>query len=184
MKIKDYLLKAHISSNLFWGICALAAVIFCLILFFVLKNSSDFNIQAELSSLTQNIHKHYQKNPDYRGLNTSFAVQNKIIPLSMTRNDKIYSVSKSEILIGKNIKGESLLPMDRFFNITYLRINKKECLKIAAADFDQDSGLIGITIQNKETYVFTYGGELTLPLSQEEALRYCDPQNTIMFTFE
>ncbi len=184
MKFKVPYIKAYISQNFLWVICAFVAVILCLTLFFALSIKADFNITSELFNLTQNIHHYYQKSPDYRGLNTSYAIENKIIPAPMIRQNKIYSLSKSEVLIGKDLSGETLLPMDRFFSITYLRINKKECLKIFETDFHEDSSLIGITIQNDKAYEFSYGGVLALPLSKHKAEDYCRSQNTIMFTFE
>lgn len=184
MKTYGKFIKSHISPNIFLGICCGIAVVLCLTLFFSLRSSTDFNIQTELENLTKSVRQYYQKSPDYRGLDTSFAVQNKIIPLSMVRHQKIYSFSKSEILIGKDTTGQTLLPMDRSFGVTYLRLNKKDCLKIAETHFDQTSGLVEITVQNEKAYTFTYGGELALPFSQDDAIHYCGHQNTVTFTFE
>ncbi len=184
MKLDKQKLKAYISSNIFWGICAFVAITLCVTAYFALRSDSEFDIKKELLALTENIHKYYQKSPDYRALNSKTAIENKIIPPSMVRHHKIYSLSKSEILIGKDMKGDVLIPMDRFFSIIYLRVNKNVCLSLADADFNSNSGLIGITVQNDKTYEFTYGGELSLPISKDEVLNSCKSKNTIMFTFE
>lgn len=177
--------KIRLTSNQFIGlVCALAALVVCLACVFFLKPEKKIDFSQELKTISASVRKHYQKNIDYRGLETKVIADDKVLPQKMVRNGKIYSAFKGEILLGRNLKGDAVLPFETFFNITYLNINRLKCESLITSVFDETSGLTGITVSNEKLYEFTYGGELPLPVSAQKAKEVCASKNDVMFTFE
>ena len=184
MKVKILNKGINISSKL---IGFLAVLVFGLIFAIMLYNicSQPTSIKTELQTLTQNIRREYQKNLNYRGLNTLVSIENKLIPAYMVRNGKIFSRIKSEILIGRNEAGDTLLASDTFFSISYLNVNQSKCVSMVSEPFEISLGLSNIQILTPEkSYEFSYGGELPLPLSKQDAFQYCQHKNTVVFSFE
>lgn len=155
-----------------------------LLIFLLLKSPASTGVSDEIKSITQAIRKHYQKQIDYRGLNTASAIKENIIPLQMIRSNKVFSKNSSEILIGSDIEGNIISPFVNTFSVVYKNLNKQKCQNVLLTTFDETSGLLSITVSNKEIYEFTYGGDMTLPISKEAAKKYCTVKNDVMFTFE
>ena len=120
MNLKTGYKKLRITSSVF--LVLVCAVVFCalVIFFFLIKSNKKTDISAEITALNNSIRTHYQKSIDYRGLNTSFALENGIVPAFMSRHNKIFSTLKTEILIGRDASGNTIMPMESFFNIFVL----------------------------------------------------------------
>lgn len=175
----------HLSSNAFLGIVCAVAIGLFLLLFFLLKPSQTTGVVDEISNISQNIRTHFQKKMDYRGLDTNFAIKNNIVTPEKIRANKIYSKNRSEILIGRDTAGNAVMPTQSLFGITYLNLDRNKCKKMLTSKFDASFGLVSITLENEDSsYEFTYGGSLPLPVSSENAKKYCGAKNTVMFTFE
>ena len=185
MQLPESFKKIRLTSNQFIGlVCVLVALVICLVCVFFLKPEKKIDFSQELKTISASVRKHYQKNIDYRGLETKIIVDDKVLPQTMVRNGKIYSAFKGEILIGRNLKGDAVLPFENFFSVTYLNINRQKCEGLIASTFDETSGLTAITVSNEKLYEFTYGGELSLPVSEQKAKEICASKNDVMFTFE
>ncbi len=177
--------RFHLSSNAFLGIACAVAIGLFLLLFFLLKPSQTASVTDEISTLSRNIRTHFQKKTDYRGLDTNFAIKNNMVPLEKIRANKVYSKNKSEIIIGRDISGNTVMPTENLFAITYLNLDRNKCKKLLTSKLDATSGVVSITLENEEaSYEFTYGGSLPLPVSSENAKKFCKAKNAVMFTFE
>ena len=165
-------------------VAVLFAFIFLVLLLCVHPKQNNV-VTDEIKSINLNIRKHYQKQPDYRGLNTKTAIKDNLIPSFMVRQNKIFSRLKREILVGRNASGDSLLPADHFFAIAYLNVDKAMCISIISEPFDITLGLRDITLlNNKTSLVFSYGGEFPLPVNKEVAEKHCHSLNTVVLSFE
>lgn len=185
MQIPENLKKIRLTSNQFIAlVCAALVLIIGLCCVFFLKPEKKVDFSQELKTISQSVRKHYQKNIDYRGLETKVIAENKVLPEKMVRQNKLYSEFKAEILVGRNLKGEAVLPFENFFNITYLNIGRQKCESLITSTFDVSSGLTAVTVSNEKLYEFTYGGELSLPVSAQKAKDVCAAKNDVMITFE
>lgn len=181
--------KKNLSSKTFlgavMGFIVLVVLILCFIFYYNFASNKEENILPELQAITQAVRTHYQKNIDYRGLNNQIILKENLLPKFMIRNNKIFSLLKKEILIGRDEKGSTLLPFDNFFSVAYVNVDKNMCIRLASQIFDIESGLISIAIKEKDNfYKFTYGDELSLPIKKDIAQKYCSKQNTVIFSFE
>lgn len=184
MNLTDIKKNIHLKSK---DVAILVCIfVFCLffILFWLFKPTGQVDFKSEIAILTTSVRAHFQKNPDYRGLDTAYVVKNTLAPKEMIRLNKLYGKSKTEILIGRDINGNTVMPFEKTFTLIYLNLNKKNCLALLATDFDASSGLESISVSNDSFYEFTYGGELSLPISQQNAQTYCKTKNTVMLRFE
>ena len=102
----------------------------------------------------------------------------------MIRINKIFSKNASEILIGGDLNGRTVMPFEKSFGIIYTNLDHQKCIHVLTTKFDVSSGLTGVTVSNDDVFEFTYGGVLNLPVSQEAAQTHCRAKNTVMFTFE
>ena len=177
--------RFQLSSNAFLGIVCAVAIALFLLLFFLLKPSQTVGVTDEIQTLTQNIRAHFQKSMDYRGLNTEFAIKNALVAPTQIRGGKIYSKNRSEILIGRDSSGSAVMPTETFFSLSYLNLDRNVCKKILTSKFEPAIGLVSVKVENEETPAeFTYGGTLGLPVSDENAKKYCGAKNAVVFTFE
>jgi len=184
MKTSDvYKRLRRVSKTFLIAICCFIVALGIFVLWgFRPIEKCDF--KAEIEMLTSNIRSHFQKSLDYHGLNTAYVLQNGLVPKKMVRKDKIFSKSKTEILIGKDLKGSTVLPFERHFAIIYVNINKNRCIELLSSQFEADFGLSGISVANDKLYELTYGGELSLPVHEQDAQNYCRTKNTVMLVFE
>ena len=131
--------------------------------------------------MASSVRAHFQKKPDYRGLNTAYAVQNKIVDAKHLRLNKIYSQNSREILIGADSQGSTCAVRTKSFTVTYIDVSKEECAELLSQKFDLSSGLTAFT---SGQYTFAFGGDLPFPQTPKEAQRYCTNKNTVSFVFE
>ncbi len=183
--------KAHISNflndNAMRKMCLLFALFVCLLVllgsFFSLSNN-DLLLSDELKNITNNVRGAFQKKPDYRGLDNTYAIENNIVSKSLVRNGKIFSRSRSQIIIGRDETGKMLRAGDNFFTISYKNLNMKKCVVLASTNFDVSDGLVQIVIQNNAETVFAYGQENNLPVTKERVQQACRSDNIVSFRFE
>lgn len=184
MKTTDVYQKLRLSSKSFLALVCILGIGLVFLLFWSFKpvNVADFN--SEIHNLTLAVRSHFQKNIDYRGLDTAYVIEQKLSPKEMVRIGKLFGKSNSEILIGRDMKGNTVAAFEKTFAVTYLNLNKAKCLSLLTTDFNADSGLVSIAVSNNKLYELTYGGELSLPVSKEDAQSYCKAKNTVMLVFE
>ena len=79
------------------------------------------------------------------------------------------------------------MPGARSFDIVFADLDKKECEHLAEFQFteNQSLGILSITIiNNGQQTEFSWGGENKLPITAENARRYCGKQTSLLWTFE
>jgi len=184
MRLPNNLKKIRLTSNAFLALVIIAAVSLFVVLLLLIKPASVPNASDELLALSSSVRKYYQKQMDYRGLNTSLAVEKGIVPKKLVHSKKIFSINGSEIILGADVRGSTIPPFVATFGVTYKNLDAKKCQNLLSSNFEASSGLSDITLLNDKTIIFTYGGQYPLPVSQKDAKKYCTTKNTIMFTFE
>lgn len=184
MNLTDIKKNIHLKSKDFLILVCVFIFLLFFVLFWIFKPAGKVDFKSEITILTAPVRTHFQKNPDYRGLSTAYIIKNALAPKDMIRRNKLYGKSKAEILIGRDINGNAVAPFEKTFTLTYLNLNKKNCLDLLTTDFDASSGLESISVSNDKFYEFTYGGELSLPINSEDAQTYCKQKNTVMLRFE
>ena len=167
----------------------LGALIFILIIgiFFCFQRPSVEIIKAEQSLVTtsEKIRAFYRNRPDYWGLSHTSVISQKLYDGTIVENKILNSLGK-EVVVGGNSSGSQVMPGSRSFVVTYKELNRQECIEISAfRGREQDRlGLIAMSIRN-ETGVFEFNwGNKGLPLSKNQAKKYCTEKNDIMWTFE
>ncbi|MBR2299783.1 MAG: hypothetical protein IJ870_04330 [Alphaproteobacteria bacterium] len=177
--------KIRLTSNAFLGLIGVFVVAFSILLLVLLsKKPSELSADSELKSISRNIRQHFQRDADYRGLNTAYALENNIVPKPLIRANKIFSALGAEILIGADLSGRPIAPFENTFGIIYKNLNAKKCETLISSEFDAASGLVAITVSNEKSSEFSYGGNPALPVSKKAAEETCSAKNTVMFTFE
>ena len=167
------------------AVCGAVLVLLAGIYGFMRFNLPDQNaLSLEALKISRDIRSAFSLKPDYRGLNSAYVIQNKIILPSLVRQNKIFSRFQSEIVIGRDDKGNASMAGDYYFDVTYQNLNRRKCKALMTAPFMADSGLIGIELKNEKAYHFTYGGEYTLPVSKQNADTLCKAKNSITLSFE
>lgn len=184
MNLMNIKKNIHLKSKDFLILICVFIFFLFFTLFWLFKPASKVDFKSEITILTVPVRTHFQKNPDYRGLDAAYVIKNTLAPKEMVRLNKLFSKSKAEILIGRDINGNSVAPFEKTFTLTYLNLNKKNCSALLTTNFDASSGLESISVSNDNFYEFTYGGELSLPINSKDAQTYCKPKNTVMLRFE
>lgn len=173
LKSRDFLILVCVF------VCALVVL-----LVWLFKPAAAPDFKSEIANLITPLRAHFQKDTDYRGLDTAYVIKNTLAPKQMVRLGKLFGKSKAEILIGRDINGNTILPFEKTFTLTYLNLSKKNCLALLKTNFDASSGLESISVSNDRFYEFTYGGELSLPIKPEIVQDYCKTKNTVSLRFE
>lgn len=142
---------------------------------------------TDIISLADNIHAHYEIRPDYWGLSTQSAIDNKLVPAGLLRGDKIVSAMGKNIIIGQDIDGNMVMPGSRQFMISISNISKSACLGLLTLPLTQQQNLslTSVSVTSEDiTTEFTWGGDLSLPILEDTAKKYCKNHNTVSWTFE
>lgn len=182
MNLTDMYKNFHLKSKEFL-VCLFIVGLF-LLLFWIFKPQSTIDFKTEIENLNNAVRVHFQRNIDYHGLNTAYVIKNALAPKEMIRKDKLFSKSKSEILVGKDIKGSVVLAFQKTFAVTYLNLNKANCVALLTTDFGASSGLESISVSNNNLIELSYGGKFSLPVNKQDAQSYCKAKNTVMLVFE
>jgi hypothetical protein len=117
-------------------------------------------------------------------LNTDYVIEHNLAPKELIRTGKLFSKNFAEILVGKDIKGNPVAAFERTFALTYLNLNQKKCQALLLTEFPPEFGLSGISVLNDKLYEFSYGSQLSLPVSEKNAKLCCKNKNTVMLVFE
>ena len=167
---------------------AVAGIILTTAMLWLFGTSNNDNLSAietELSDIAQNIRNHYKHKPDYWGLNTEVALN--IAPSHMVRNGKIVSAIGREFIVGQNENGDTIMPSQRSFTISITNLPKKVCEGLATLKISHENNYslqkIRIISSSSKTD-FEWGGNNVLPISSEDAVKFCDKKNSISWVFE
>ena len=139
----------------------------------------------EMLETAEKIRAFYRNRPDYWGLNGNEAVKNQLFTAKINNNQLLNSLNK-KIIIGADSEGTTVMPGQKSFAITYLDVDKKECIELASFSWkaEENLGLLSMMIQNDgQNYEFSWGDK-GLPLSQGRAKQFCHEKNNIMWLFE
>lgn len=180
-KIRNYQNKYVLA----FGIAILAFLL--LILLWPSAQKSFEKTQIQVESLAESIRQHYNRQPNYWGLDTATALQKGIIEPQMNRNGKIISALGKELLIGGDSLGNAVSIGSREFVVTIPEISAKACRYLAAAPMSDSfkAGLLKIVIStDNQTQTFEWGGENTLPIDKEKAAEICGKTNALSWFFE
>ena len=162
-------------------IILLVGIILCL------ERPSEEIIQSnkEILTIVKKIRKYYSNRPDYWGLDTAEAIKQNLYTGKVKNNQIINSLGRT-VNIGSDSNGTQVMPGMHSFIITYMDLNKKECMELASFSWTEEDklSLISITIQNKEgNYEFSWGDK-GLPLSKKATKQYCQEENNLLWAFE
>lgn len=187
-KCREYC-RYLLNSKYRWSLAAVVALILlALVAIFAPAGKELFSeTRQEVFTLAEAIHNHYRVRPDYWGLNTQSAIDNKLVPDTLLRGGKVISSMGKEFIIGQDIEGNMVMPGTRQFMISVPNISKSACLGLLTIPVTQEQNLsltaISLTSENVNTE-FTWGGDLALPVSESTAKQYCKNHNTISWVFE
>lgn len=193
--LKDYITSfcqkiRYLPTSRYRWLALIAAFAVLLILSTVMLSGDKqvFNTTlTDIISLADNIHAHYKIRPDYWGLSTQSAIDNKLVPAGLLRGDKIVSAMGKNIIIGQDIDGNMVMPGSRQFMISISNISKSACLGLLTLPLTQQQNLslTSVSITSEDiTTEFTWGGDLSLPILEDTAKKYCKNHNTVSWTFE
>ena len=143
------------------------------------------NVQ-DIFAISDEIRAFYTNKPDYWGLNTEFAIKNKIVPNEFVKDNKILLSNGLEILIGNGADGDTIMPLSQSFDIVLPQLNKAQCISYAEMPLKQDNllKLLSIRIINASgDYLFEWGGQKKLPVQKYTTKNLCaDNKNTIIWS--
>ncbi|MBQ8870129.1 MAG: hypothetical protein IJ019_01985 [Alphaproteobacteria bacterium] len=161
-------------------------VLIATILFLNFKTTNRFEIvKKEIISLSESIRDSYKSKPDYRGLNTESVAE--IAPQELKRKNKIVSSIGREFIVGQDENGSIIMPSQRVFMISINNLSKKSCEQIAVLNILENNlyGLQKVIIKNSDYQInFELGGEYPLPITEENADKFCKNKNTVSWVFE
>lgn len=172
-------------KNLYAGIAVLGLLI--VVIMAIPGSPKESRESADVvMNLADNIRKEYRAKPNYWGLDTQKAINDRIIPQEMVRHNQIMTRQGQGIKIGRGSNGEAVMPGSMGFDIAYDNVNKKSCLQLLAYELteQQKLGLRSITIENNQTIEFSWGGENKLPISPKDTPNICEMINIIIWSFE
>ena len=192
-KIKTYLKKVGVNKiQIISAVCViLVLTLFASVLFkkqVDTERNPKFEIAAtELLALSGNIRNFYRIKPDYWGLDKASAIDNKIVPESMVKEDRIVNILNSDVEIGQGIDGTLTMPGTRSFDITYKNLDFASCVGLASFAFSQEEslGLLSLTIiSGDKSHELSWGKEQGLPLALGVAKKFCNEVNNIVWKYE
>ena len=188
-KLKEIIeiLKQRINLKIAAGCAGLLFLIIGGIVWVSRPNPKITLAAKEVMSVAEEIRKFYRNRPGYWGLNTESVLKNNLLPASFIQNGKTVNALGKNILIGQGAEGNLVMPGARSFDIVFADLDKKECEQLAEFQFteNQSLGLLSITIiNNGQQTEFSWGGENKLPITAENARRYCGKQTSLLWTFE
>lgn len=188
-KLKEIIeiLKQRINLKIAAGCAGLLFLIIGGIVWVSRPNPKITLAAKEVMSVAEEIRKFYRNRPGYWGLNTESVLKNNLLPASFIQNGKPVNALGKNILIGQGAEGNLVMPGARSFDIVFADLDKKECEQLAEFQFteNQSLGLLSITIiNNGQQTEFSWGGENKLPITTENARRYCGKQTSLLWTFE
>ena len=163
------------------GVCIVAFLSVCLYLCLY----STPNIVGDISKIVEHIHKNYANKNSYWGLDNK--ALDKLQTLNHNQNQVINSFGKT-ILVGEGEGGNTIMPGEKSFDISFPGLSKKQCIYAATAVFDSPVtlGLLQMQIVTSSArQVFTWGADkYKLPVVSQQARELCADNATVIWTFE
>lgn len=172
-------------------IILIISLIVLLLLMIMLKQKDIGGQEAglQIEKIASNIRSKYKTRPDYWGLNTDEVIKNELFPADMTfNNGELQGYFGSSVRIGMDEKGTTVMPTVKNFVITYFDLSKAQCVALASNKFNRKF-LLGLThiniISEKSTQTFNWHDtKYSLPISKQNATKFCGKNNKISFSFE
>ena len=175
--ISNRMLKMYLIA----GFCIVAFLSVCLYLCLY----STPNISGDISKIVEHIHKNYADKSSYWGLDSKEL--DKLETLNREQNQIINSFGKT-ILVGEGEGGNTVMPGEKSFDISFPGLSKKQCVYAATAVFDSPItlGLLQMQIIIGNTrQAFTWGADqYKLPVVSKQAAEFCSDNATVVWTFE
>lgn len=141
----------------------------------------------QLAQTANNIRLYYQTKPGYWGLSNEIVIRNNLEAGGMLQDGKLQNAFGKPVIIGQDTDGSVVMPGTRNFVITFPQLDKSECTAMAAFrlnERDSLSLLQMVIIENGQRYEFNWGGNNPLPITKNDAAKYCGKANTVAWSFE
>ena len=138
-------------------------------------------------SIADEIRSYYSDKPDYWGLDTKFAITQKIIPSNFIKDDHLLLSSSTEVLIGNGENAETIMPRSLHFDIIIKNLTKAQCISYSEFVLD-DKDLLSLNsisiINSSGEYLFEWGnGKNSLPVKKYATKDFCiDGKNTLIWS--
>ena len=140
-----------------------------------------------MAQTANNIRLFYQTKPGYWGLNTETVIKNNLEAGGMLIDGKLQNAFGKPVIIGEDEQGSIIMPGTRHFTVTFPELNKSECTVMAAFRLNERESLslLQMIISNGEQrYEFNWGGSNPLPITKQDAAKYCGKNNIVSWRFE
>lgn len=155
---------------------------------YIWPNKNLEKAALQVTEIAQSIHKHYAQKINYWGLSSQYLLDNNILTNFSYNERKLLNALGKKVEIGQNENGDSVLPGQRNFVIAYTDLSVRECVTLAAYQFEhpEEFGLLSISIKNKDfNQSFDWGqGDFNLPISRQTAKKFCRNNSTVLWTIE
>lgn len=172
-------------------IIAIVSLIVLSMLVIMLKQKDIGGHEAglQVEKIASLIRSKYKTRPDYWGLNTDEVIKNNLFPNDMSfNNNELHGYFGSSVRIGMDENGVTVMPTVKKFVVTYYDLSKAQCIALASNKFNRNFlfGLSYINIINEQsTQTFNWhDAKHFLPISKQNATKFCKKNNNISFGFE
>lgn len=153
-----------------------------------LSSNKTERAAAEVINIAADVHKLYAHKASYWTLSSDSLRSNDILTNYVYKNNQLVNALGKPVLIGKGEDGNVVMPGEKSFDVVYTDLSAKECIAVAAYQYQQQEmlGLLQITIIGKEkSRIFEWGAETyKLPVTRPEAERFCSDKSKVVWTFE
>lgn len=197
-KIKDYLLflkqrfyayrrAVKLDQKIIIAITVMTAAIIIVLAWIIRPNPKIEIAATQLAQTANNIRLFYQTKPGYWGLNTETVIKNNLEAGGMLIDGKLQNAFGKSVIIGEDEQGSIIMPGTRHFTVTFPELNKSECTVMAAFRLNERESLslLQMIISNGEQrYEFNWGGSNPLPITKQDAAKYCGKNNIVSWRFE
>ena len=165
----------------------ITAVIITVLAWVIRPNPKIAQAATELALTADNIRVFYQTRPGYWGLDSTIVIKNNLAANGMIQNGAIKNAFGKPVKIGQDADGNIVMPGSRSFVVAYHDLNQNECTAMAAFKLNENASLslLDMNLINAQgTTEFNWGGENKLPITKDEARKFCGDNNTIVWRFE
>lgn len=183
---KFYVVKKFFKNPKVFWLGAIFLFVLALGFYFAMQNDSKSSLAGEqIQQMVNQVRSFYKNKPDAWGLNTYSAIKNNIVAPDMLDGRQIKNALGKDVLLGSDVLGNTVMPGSRTFAIIYKNLDYDECLALASFPFPRKVmlSLDSINIVNDKTYIFSWGQNLALPISEKEAQISCKKSNDVLWNF-
>lgn len=186
-KLNNYRQQIKFDQRIIIAITIITAAIITILAWVIRPNPQIGQAATELALTADNIRVFYQTRPGYWGLNNSIVIKNDLAAQGMIQNGEIKNAFGKTVKIGQDADGNIAMPGSRSFVVSYHNLDKSECTAMAAFRLNENASLslLEMSLTNVTgTTEFNWGGTNKLPITKEEARKFCRENNTIAWRFE